>query len=218
MLFSGLSALLSQLHSYEEKLAFVKAITRQRTMILRLRLAPDSNIDALSDYWGKGCWNTDIRTILQSLSTFPGGTWNNILMVFPPLPTAQIYMYPNIADNPLEGPPVNRDCHWTSFNFFRDVADPNFGKPDYIRQELKTSYYPAPGDPRYGDIVLFAKPNGDIIHSAVYIADDICFTKNGNTVIYPWMLSTISDLLKQYSFQAGEGQQLTISYFRNKRL
>ncbi len=41
------------------------------------------------------------------------------------------------------------------------------------------------------------------IHSAVYIADDICFTKNGGTAVRPWMLSTISDLLEQYSFQSG---------------
>ncbi len=56
------------------------------------------------------------------------------------------------------------------------------------------------------------------IHSAVYIADDICFTKNGGTAVHPWMLSTISDLLEQYSFQVDDGRQLTVNYFRSKEL
>jgi hypothetical protein len=215
--FSGLAAVLSRLPSYQEKLQFVKALTRQRTMLLRLHITPKSDVAALTQYWGKGCWNTDVGTIIQSLTEIPTGTWMNILMVLPPLPTAEIYDYPNIVDNPLDGPPVNRDCHWTSLNFFRDVADPNFGKAGYVFQDLKENYAPAPGDPLYGDIVLFARPDGSIIHSAVYIADDICFTKNGSTVIHPWMLATTSDLLEQYSFQMPPGQKLTVSYFRSKR-
>lgn len=216
--FSGLPALLSTLQTFPEKLAFVKALTRQRTMLLRLHITPKSDIPALTEYWGKGCWGTDVSTILQSLTAISTGTWMNILMVLPPLPTEEIYDYPTVVDNPLDGTPVNRDCHWTSLNFFRDVPDPNFGKPEFVLRELKDNYSPAPADPRYGDIVLFSKPDGTIIHSAVYIADDICFTKNGATIIYPWMLSTISDLLEQYSFQAPPGQSLTVSYFRNKRL
>jgi hypothetical protein len=218
LVFSGLPALLSKLPTYEEKLGFLKALTRQRTMLLRLHVTPKSDIAALTAYWGKGAWNTDVTTILQSLTSIQNGTWMNILMVLPPLPTAEIYDYPSVADNPLDGPPVNRDCHWTSLNFFFDVPNPNFGKPEYVREELKNNYYPATGDPRYGDVVLFTKPDGSIIHSAVYIADDICFTKNGGTVIYPWMLAPLSDLLEQYNFQAGPGQQLTVTYFRNKRL
>ena len=218
LVFSGLPALLSRLPAYDEKLHFVKALTRQRTMLLRLHITPKSDTDELAQYWGKGCWDTDVRTVLQSLSAIPTGTWMNILMLMPPQPTAEIYSYPKITDNPLQGPAVNRDCHWTSLNFFRDVPDPNFGKAEFVFRELKENYCPAPGDPRYGDVVLFARPDGSVIHSAVYIADDICFTKNGGTVIHPWMLATISDLLEQYSFQVNPGEKLTVSYYRNKRM
>ena len=34
--------------------------------------------------------------------------------------------------------------------------------------------------------------------------------------MHRWMLSTIPDLLMQYSFHAPEGQQLKVGYFRNK--
>jgi hypothetical protein len=139
-------------------------------------------------------------------------------MVLPPLPSAEIYDFPSPADNPLQGPPVDRDCHWTSFNFFRDVPDPNFSKPEYVLKELENNYAPIPGDPRYGDIAIFSKPNGDIVHSAVYIADDICFSKNGSSVIQPWTLSTLSDLFQEYSILIPPNQSLTVSYFRNKRM
>jgi hypothetical protein len=216
--FSGLSALLSRLPTYQEKLQFVKALSRQHTMLLRLHITPKSDIQALTEYWGKGCWNTDVGTIMQSLTTIQTGTWMNILMVLPPLPTAEIYDYPVIANNPLDGPAVNRDCHWSSLNFFRDVANPDFGKAEYVLKELKENYALAPADPRYGDVVVFSKPDGSIVHSAVYIADDICFTKNGSGAISPWMLATIPDLLDQYSFMAPGSQALTVQYFRSKRL
>ena len=217
-LFSGLSALLSRLPTYQEKIQFVKALTRQRTMLLRLHITPKTDVAALTEYWGKGVWNTDVGTLLQSLTIIPTGTWMNILMVLPPLPTEEIYDYPTAVDNPLDGPPVNRDCHWTTLNFFRDVPDRNFGKPEYVLRELRENYALAPADPRYGDVVLFSTPDGSIVHSAVYMADDICFTKNGATVISPWMLATVSDLVEQYSFMAPPGQSLTVQYFRSKRL
>jgi hypothetical protein len=84
--------------------------------------------------------------------------------------------------------------------------------------ELKDNYAISPADPRYGDILLLSTPDGSIIHSSVFIADDICFTKNGSTDISPWILATVSDLLEQYSFMAPPGQSLTVQYFRNKRL
>jgi hypothetical protein len=217
-LFSGLSALLSQLSSPEEKLRFVKAITSQRTMLLRLHITPKSDLPDLIGYWGKGSWNTDVGTIMQSLSAIRNGTWMNILMVLPPLANKELYEYPTDLDDPLDGPLVNRDSAWTSLNFFRDVPEPNFGKPDEALEELKENYSLAPADPRYGDLVLFSKPDGTIVHSAVYIADDICFSKNGSTVADAWILVTISDLIERYSFQVSPGQLLLVSYYRNKRL
>jgi hypothetical protein len=216
--FSGLPALLSRLPAGDEKLHFVKALTRQNTMILRLHITPRSDVQALTQYWGKGCWDTDVATIMQSLASIPNGNWMNILMVLPPLPTAEIYDYPTAVDDPLEGPPVNRNSGWTSLNFFRDVPEPNFGKPEYVIAELKENFSPAPGDPLYGDVVLFSRPDGSIVHSAVYVADDICFTKNGGGMLDPWILATIPDLFDRYSFQAPPGQGLTVSYFRDKRL
>jgi hypothetical protein len=217
-MFSGVGAVLSRIPTYEEKMHFAKALTRQRTMLLSLHITPATNLDALKKYWDRGCWGTDLHTIFKSLTDIPTGTWMNIMMILPNLPAAEIYDYPNILDNPLDGPPVNRDCAWTSLNFFRDVPDPNFGKLQYVRQELDANYRALNEPPRYGDLVLIARPDGFVIHAAIYIADDIWFTKNGSNLDHPWMLSTESDVLKQFEFQINPDQHLTVKYFRNKSI
>ena len=218
MVVSSLPALLSRLPTYAEKVALARGLTSQRTMLLRLHVTPQSDIDALSAYWGKGCGDTDIHTILKSLTASPSGTWMNILMVMPSLPSSEIYNFQTVQDNPLNGPPVNRDCAWTALNFFNSVPNPNFGKFPYVLRELQDNYEKVCDAPRYGDVIFFSKPNGSVIHSAVYIADNICFTKNGGNVANPWMLSTIGEVSRHYSYQIDPSQHLTVSYYRDKRI
>jgi len=218
LIFSGLPALLSRLTDASEKVRFLKALTSQRTMMLRLHVTPYTDVQALTQYWGKGDAATDVQTILQSLTTVSNGSWISILMVLPPLPTGELYDYPGPIDTTLPVSPILRDANWTTFNFFHEVPDPNFARPEPVQQELRDNYFPATGDPRYGDVILFSKPDGTIIHSAVYIADDLCFTKNGSTAFDPWMLESIADLTDRFSCELPPDQQVTVSYFRSKEL
>ncbi len=216
LMFSGVAAVLSRLPTYDEKAHFTKALTQQRTMLLRLHLTPQSDIDALTKYWGVGCSHTDVRMMLKSLATIPQGTWMSIVMLLPDQPAAEVYDYPNITDNPLNGPAVNRDCAWTSLNFFNEHPDPSFGTMGGVQKELSTNYAPITDSPRYGDLILFARPDQTLVHAAIYMADDICFTKNGSTLMHPWMLSTIDDVAKHFAFQIDPNQHLIIKYFRKK--
>ncbi len=216
LMFSGVAAVLSRLPTYEDKAHFAKALTQQRTLLLRLHITPESDIDALAKYWGVGCYHTDARTMLKSLTTIPQGTWMSIMMLLPDLPSSEIYDYPNITDNPLNGPVVNRDCAWTSLNFFNEVPNPAFGTMSGVLKEISANYIPVTGQPRYGDLILFARPDQYLVHAAIYIADDICFTKNGSTLMHPWMLSKIDEVTKHFAFQIDPDQKLTIRYFRKK--
>ncbi len=217
LVFSGLSVVLAQLPTYEEKRDFMRGLTSQRTLTMRIRIKPGEDVSALANYWGKGIKGTDVRTILESLAEAPNGGTLGVITLLPPLPASQMFFYP-MPDNPLNGPAPVRDCHWTSFNFFNDVADQLMSDPAHFMQKLKEDYIPAAGDPRYGDIAFFSKPSGGVVHSAVYLADDILFTKNGATFTYPWMLETMSDLLKQYSFQVEPDEKLVVSYYRHKSM
>ena len=51
-------------------------------------------------------------------------------------------------------------------------------------------------------MVLILNGQGNAIHSAVYIAEDIVFTKNGNNFSQPWMLMRLKDLLARYTTDA----------------
>ncbi len=216
LVFGGLPSMLALLPDSAEKVRFVKALTRQRTMLVRLRITKDSDAKKLAEYWGKGVWAPNIRAILDGLEHVQGGTFTSILALLPPLPASEAYFYPVVQDNPLNGPVTVHDCHWTSLNFFRDPTDTKPVDAATFTKEIATGYFPISGDPRYGDLVIVSTPNGEVVHSAVFIADEIVFTKNGATAIYPWMFATVADLLKQYSFLAPEGQQLVLRYFRNK--
>lgn len=206
---------LAAIPTYEEKSAFMKALSRQKTMLVKMRVTPDSDINALATYWSKACWSTDVKAILESLAQTPGGGQLDIIELLPPLPTSLLYTYP-VPQNSLNGPAVKRDCMWTSFNFFRDPPDPKFDNSDYLLEKIKTEYYNVETDPRYGDLVMFSTPDLQFVHSAVYLADNIVYTKNGENNRNPWMLSTISDLLDIYSSNVPPEQQLKLYYFRNK--
>jgi hypothetical protein len=216
LVLGGLPSLLSQLPSYEEKVRFMKALTRQKTMFVRLRVTKESDMRTLAAYWGKGHWAPSTRTLLESIERVPGGTFTSIIAILPPLPGSQIYFYPIVQSTQLNSTAPVRDCHWTSMNFFSDPAETEAVDPANFTRKLSADYFAISGDPSYGDILILAKPDGEIVHSAVFIADEIVFTKNGATAIYPWMFSTVPDLLKQYSFLAPDGQQLTQRYYRNK--
>ena len=216
LVFGGLPAMLTQLPAYEEKVRFMKALTRQKTMLLRLRLTKDSDVADLSRYWGRGPWAANVRTILESIDQVPGGTFMSLMALLPPQPSSQLYFYPVPRPASPNQPAPVRDCHWTSLNFFRTWEDQEPVDPASFVQQISENYYPLSGDPRYGDVLILTRPDGGIVHSAVFIAADVVFTKNGATEIYPWMLSTVPDLLKHYSFQAPEGQQLSVRYFRSK--
>jgi len=85
-----------------------------------------------------------------------------------------------------------------------------------VKQKLDSEYFPVFSDPRYGDLVFLVKPNGDIIHWAVFLADDIVYTKNGGHFTAPWMLAKISDLVDIYSPYVSSDEKLIVAYYRNK--
>jgi hypothetical protein len=216
-MLTSMSCLMSGISDYAEKARLLKSLSRQNTLLLRLHLTPKSDIAELTTYWGKATWSTDVRAMLDSLAHVPGGTWLDVIELLPPLPTSQLYTYP-IPDNPANGPPVQKDCHWTAFNFFRDPPDPKYANTEYTSERLKLDYFPITNDPRYGDMVFFALPDETVIHSAVFIAGDVVFTKNGISYLSPWTFSTISELEKVYSFAMPPGQKIKVLYYRNKYL
>jgi hypothetical protein len=210
VMFSDIPTILEKISSPTEKLNLEKALSRRFTMLLKLHIAPGTDVDRLLSYWGRAGQGKDLRPLLQAMSKLPNGAIVDITHLLPPMPTSRLYTYPY----PSYTQPEN--CHWTSFNFFRDPPEGNYADPASIRKKLDSDYYPVFSDPRFGDLVFLTKPNGEIIHSAVYIADNVVYTKNGGHFSAPWLLMEMSRLLDCYATFVGPDEQLKPLYYRNK--
>jgi hypothetical protein len=199
----------------EEKVGLAKSLSQQNSMLVRIRIRPDTDIQALAAYWGRGMWTTDVEAILESVKNRPDGGVVNILEMLPPLAGALLHSYPT-PHNFLAGPEVIKNCSWTAFNFFRDEPRPEFADEGYVLKTLTEDYLPVLSDPRFGDIAVFLTPDRRMAHVAVVIADDLYFTKNGDNPWHPWVFSNLRDMMEAFSFGLPEGQGLSIHYFRSK--
>jgi hypothetical protein len=53
---------------------------------------------------------------------------------------------------------------------------------------------------RFGDVLFFMDGNtGNAIHSCVYLADDIVYTKNGRSPTQPWVIMKLDDVVSFYA-------------------
>jgi len=211
--FCDIPLVLDTLQTPEMKMRLLKTLLRKSTLLLRLHITPDSDIGALTDYWVKAGWGIDLKPKLESLMTVPHGARIDLVELLPPLPADDIYTYPFPSTKPED---MHKDCHWTALNFFRDTPDPRFSDPAVVHQTLLNDYYPVVSDPRYGDVLLLTKPDGTIIHSSVFIADNIVYTKNSANPRDPFILMTIPDMIDYFEAQVPEGQTLQMQFRRNK--
>jgi hypothetical protein len=210
VLFSDQRLFLPTIPSQDERTRLLKTLARKSTMIVKLRISPDSDIDELENYWG-GVSSKDIGALLRSLSRNQSSVTIDIIHLLPRFARARLYNYPLPSD---PGSDSYMDCHWSVLNFFKTVPDPRYENIDEVARAFINNYHPVTGRPKYGDIYLFTLPNGDVLHSCVYIADDIVFTKNGATPSAPWILMSLDDVIAFYP----SNQPLDIQRYRPKAI
>jgi hypothetical protein len=188
--------LLSEIPTAERRVALTRALSRQSAVLARLAIQPDTDIDKIAAYWGKmpHVRFTDIRPLMESLKQLPGGGNISLLYLLPKFARERLYTFPL----PSQAGDPTMDCHWSTFNFCNDTPDNRLNDPAYAVEYIRKNFYQIAAPSLYGDIVLLMNEKQEVKHSAVYIADDIVFTKNGNNYRQPWMLMRIPDLLSTY--------------------
>ena len=209
LLFSDINLVLPHLSSLNERVQLVKTLARKSTLLVKIRLSDTSDIDQLERYWGHGQRARDIRPILQSLARQGRGAMLDIIHLLPRVPRSLLYTYPTIDD---AGNGSFLDCHWSVLNFFKLAPDDRYQDLDLVREAFMRDYYPIFGKPTFGDLVLFTRKGDEVIHSCVYIADDIVFTKNGAHASAPWILMELSDVIAFYP----SNEPLDIQYIRSR--
>src|SRR5690606_33664525 len=107
------------LPNHEERAGLMQALAQQPSMLVRLRVGKRADVRALTDYWGRGMWSTDVRAILESVRRRPAGAVISLEDILPPQPSSWLHSYPP-PHNPMSGPVEVKNCSWTAFNFFRE--------------------------------------------------------------------------------------------------
>jgi hypothetical protein len=203
---SDYAILMAKIPTAGRRAAISRALSRQAAVLAGLCIRPDTDIDKMAGYWGhmNNVHFTDIRPLLESLKNLPHGGTISIVYFLPPFARDRLYTYPM----PQSDDPV-MDCHWTTFNFNSLKPDNRFNDPNFLLQYLKDNYYQISAPSLYGDVVLLMNDKQEFKHSAVYLADDLYFTKFGNNYTQPWMITRMADMQAVYP-------TLKPVYFRKK--
>ena len=190
------TALLGKIPTVQRRVAMAQALSRQSAVMARLIVNGKTDINKIADYWGHipNVRFTDIRPLFDSLKALPEGGSVSLIYLLPPFARNRLYTFPL---PPQPGEPV-MDSHWTTFNFYNETPDNRFNDPNYTIKYITDNYYPIAAPSVYGDILVLMNDRNEIKQSAVFLADDLVFTKNGNNYRQPWMIMHVPDLLAAY--------------------
>ena len=137
---------------------------------------------------------TNMRPMLEALKGLPHGGTISLMYFMPPFARSRLYTYPL---PPQPGDPT-KDCHWSTFNFASLQPDNRFNNAEFTEEFIRKNFYRIESPSIYGDLLLYANDRGEIRHSAVYLADDLAFTKYGDNYRQPWMIVRIADMQAMY--------------------
>lgn len=195
--FSDPELVLAKVASKEEQLHLLKALTYQTAVLARLHLDEQSDLDKIVGYWGSvpGVREKDVRPLLESVTRTSGGGTISLLYLLPKFARERLYTFPM----PTQSGDTQMDCHWTALNFLNDQPDDRLQDSAFASQYIKDKFYQIGKPSKCGDVMFVLDPAGGVVHSAVYIADDIVFTKNGVNYAQPWILMRTQNLLDVYT-------------------
>ena len=193
--FSDLRTLLHQARDDAEVQHIFQSATRTRTLVAHIKVPAGSDPKVISDYWTGGRRDSDILPLLASVAERSYGTSLDIVHLLPPLARRRLYTYPT-PDLATRG--RMPDCHWTSLNFFARSPQDYYLDTRLASHHVIENYTPIQPPYRYGDVLFFNNAANETIHSCVFIADDIVYTKNGENSLSPWILMRLGDVQEIY--------------------
>lgn len=198
--FSDIPLVLSRIETASEEQTFLRAITRNRSLVLRMAISPESDFATLKDYWSAGKKGKDIMSFFDSISFTPDVEKVDVIHLLPPTPRKYLNTFPSLS-LAMEGQFPGH--FWTSLNFTRHNPLPDFDSDDYSIAYIKKFFERIQPPFRFGDLVIVVDPEKRaIIHSCIYIADDIVYTKNGRSPMRPFMFMKLNDLINRVSVTA----------------
>ena len=210
--FSDPEVILRNIPDPEERAEFLQSLTSQNAVLLRILIKPDTDIDKPLYYWGltgPGVRLKDLRPLFEAQQRLKDGGSISILYLLPPMVRERLFTTPLPS---VEGNKKQPDCHWTALNFFSETPDDRMSDNDFASSFIAQNYYEIGKPGLQGDLVLLFNEKNRVIHSSVYLADDILFTKNGVNFAQPWILMREKDMIGYFSAL----EPVKVAYFRRK--
>ena len=206
--FVDVPLLLPTVKTEREEISLRRALTRTRSLMLDVQLPPGGDFEGLIDYWTRSNTTLSSRPLLESFRHLGGDFTFDIAEVLPPVPRKNLNSFPAAADG-LTGSYPN--SYWTAFNFFKINPDPRYKRKLSAGNDLAANYEEVKPPLKFGDIISLREPvRHQMLHVCTYIADDIAYTKNGKSVLTPWVFMRIKDIKSRYSLR----KVCELSYWR----
>ena len=208
--FSDPEVVLSHLPSMNERREFLQSLTSENAVLMRLLIRPNSDIDKPLAYWGltmPRVLHKDLAPLFEAQRRLPSGGDISLLYLLPPLAREHLFTSPL---PPEEGEGKLPDCHWTALNFFSDQPDSRMSDSNFASRYIIDHYYEVARPGIAGDLVLLLNQENLVVHSAVYLADDVVFTKNGINYANPWLIMHEHDMVGEFSAL----EPMKVAYFR----
>jgi hypothetical protein len=180
-----------------EQRRLFKALSRRPAILAALYIRHGQDTREIARYWEGQGRTKSVAPLLESLARLPHGGSVDIVHLFPRLARGLLNTYPD-----TEGRAESRlwNCHWTALNFFRFPPNEAFAtNTAAVVEALHTEYDNVDEASRFGDVMIFVDAQGEFVHSCVYLADNLVYTKNGAGWQKPWLIMAFDDLSSLYS-------------------
>jgi hypothetical protein len=201
--FSDIAELTRSIPADSDRMPLLKCLTRQSTALIKLVLRKDSDIASITRYWSWEGRSKDTRILLESINRTERSHMIDIIHLLPPFARLRLYTFPR-----MESGEERYDCHWSSMNFFERTSNDSYLDTNFVSQALNSDYQIIPKPEQLGDIIMLTTDGANVIHSCVYVAADIVFTKNGANHMQPWTLMRLDDVISLYPIE--QNYQLVI--------
>ena len=192
-LFSDPDLALAEARTPALRRAVLESLYRTPTILARLEVKADDDPEALAAYWGAHGRRDDVLPLIEAVQRDGHGWELPLSVLLPPFARSHLYTFDTQPGAPF------RDCHWTSLNFFNQREDDRFMDPAFVKRTLLDDYRRIPKAEHLGDLLLFRNQEEQIIHSCVYIADHLVFTKNGGESAQAWTMMHLDDVRAYYT-------------------
>ena len=206
--FADLQTLFSGVTDEDTRVTLMQILTGEVSLMPNLIVEAHDDVPALIRYWGVGGREEQVRSLLEATQLAKGYTTVPLGLLLPAFPRTRLFRYRMDEDGPQP------DCLYTALNFFNAEPDARLQQPAAAEQEFRDRYQAIPEEERMpGDVILIQSQAGHTLHACNYLCDDLVFTKNGNTLVRPWVIQHLRDVVRIYACR----EPVTLAYLRRIR-